>query len=600
MQWSVCFFFSLACLILSIVYALFKAKARYKIGSVLDPAKIMFVGVVLSSMSLFIPIYANAFSENDCGWFETLVIAMHNTIRLFVVDGEFDFITDNLENVSIQLYRCYTVLFSILYLLAPILTFGFVLSFFKNASAYKRYVTRRNSGAYIFSELSERSLALASSLYKHDPKRLLVFTDVFEKDEETNELLEKAKELGAICFKKDIVTINFGLRGKKQELNFFTIGKDQTKNTTQAFELFRKFRDREHTDIYFFSNQVEADALLASEIDKSEFHDEKVKIRCVNENQSLILRNLYDAGYEKIFQSAYDDGSGIKKINAVVLGMGQHGTEMTKALTWFCQMNGYLVRIDSFDNDPLAEEKFVSLCPELMKYSGRIDVIGEAKYTIKINSAINVDTVTFDEKLLSLPRTTYAFVALGNDEKNISTAIKLRTLFARAGYNTTIQAIVYNSEKKEALADIRNFKKEPYDIDFIGDINSSYSEEVILDSDVEEAALKRHLAYNGDERDFWKYRYNYKSSVAAAIHHKMKVLCKIPGAEKMPQERNDDERWSIRILEHNRWNAYTRSEGYVYGGSIEREAGRCDLAKKHNYLVEFTKLPLDVQKQDDD
>ena len=33
----------------------------------------------------------------------------------------------------------------------------------------------------------------------------------------------------------------------------------------------------------------------------------------------------------------YDDGTGVKKINAVVIGMGQHGTEMTKALTWACQ-----------------------------------------------------------------------------------------------------------------------------------------------------------------------------------------------------------------------------------------------------------------------
>ncbi len=602
MQSSLCFVVSLLCLLLSVIFAFFKTKAKYKSGRFFDPPKILFVGVVVSSVVLFIPIYANIFRESSCGIFETLLIALHNTIRLFVVDGEFDFVTDNLGDISTRLYRCYTVLFSILYLLAPILTFGFVMSFFKNISAYKRYITSRNSGVYIFSELSEKSLALATSLYKHDAKRLLVFTDVFEKDGDANELLEKAKELGAICFRKDIVTINFDIRRKKRDLKFFVMGDDQTKNITQGFELFRKFKNREHTDMYVFSSQIEAETLLANEMDKDELGGEKVKIRCVNEIQSLILRNLYDNGYEKIFESAHDDGSGIKKINAVVVGMGQHGTEMTKALTWFCQMNGYLVEIDSFDKDALAEEKFISLCPELMKYSGRIDVEGEAKYTVNIHSGINVDTITFDKELLSLPRTTYAFVALGDDEKNIEIAIKLRVLFARANYTTAIQAIVYNSEKKNALRNISNFKKEPYDIDFIGDISSSYSEEVIIDSDVEEAALKRHLAYNNnnDDSDFWRYRYNYKSSVASAIHHKMKLLCGIPGAEKSPDNRTDDELWSIRILEHNRWNAYMRSEGYIYGGSINREEGRYDLAKRHNFLVEFSKLPLDVQKHDDD
>ena len=103
----------------------------------------------------------------------------------------------------------YTTLFSILFVLAPILTFGFVLSFFKNISAYKRYITHYNSDVFIFSELNEKSLALAKSLHKNDGKnRFFVFTDVFEKEEEQSyELVEKAKELGAVCFKKDIVFI---------------------------------------------------------------------------------------------------------------------------------------------------------------------------------------------------------------------------------------------------------------------------------------------------------------------------------------------------------------------------------------------------------
>jgi hypothetical protein len=42
-----------------------------------------------------------------------------------------------------------------------------------------------------------------------------------------------------------------------------------------------------------------------------------------------------------------------------------------------------------------------------------------------------------------------------------------------------------------------------------------------------------------------------------------------------------------------------RSEGYVYGGTVER-SGRNDMAKMHNCLVPFEQLPYEEQIKDDD
>ena len=609
MKWTVFLVISATCLIGSVIFAFVRAKSKYKSGRLLDPSKILFIGVVLSSVILFIPIYLNNFETTDCGIIETVLISIHNMIRLFIVDGEFDFVTSNLSDLSDFILRGYTILFSILFVSAPILTFGFVLSFFKNISAYKRYITHFKANAFIFSELNEKSLALAKSLYENNPKdRLFVFTDVFEhENEQSYELAEKAKEFGAVCFKKDIVTIDFTFHSKNSELNFFAISEDPSENISQALKIVEKLKYRGNTNLYVFSTQMEAEMLLANAFcvsskdaynEKKGSNQLKIKVRRVNEVRSLINRNFYEDGFEKIFLSAYDDGTDIKKINAVVIGMGQHGTEMTKALSWFCQMNGYLVRIDSFDDDPLAEQRFASSCPELMQFSGKLDIDGEAKYTINIHSGIDVDTVDFYNAISALPRTTYVFVALENDEKNISTAVKLRGFFARMKYSPVIQAVVHDSDKKEALSGITNFKGQSYDVDFIGDIKSSYSEEVILDSDVEEEALKRHFKW-GSEEEFWQYDYNYKASVASAIHRKIKIQCGVPGIEKAPKDRTEDELWPLRILEHCRWNAYMRSEGYVYSGSIEKES-RNDLAKTHNCLVPFAELPLEEQEKDDD
>ena len=100
------------------------------------------------------------------------------------------------------------------------------------------------------------------------------------------------------------------------------------------------------------------------------------------------------------------------------------------------------MEINAFDLNESTEDKFVSQCPELMKFSGRLDVEGESRYTINIHYGIDVEDVTFDRLIISLPRTTYVFVALGEDEKNIAAAVKLRRLFERMNCNPQIQASV--------------------------------------------------------------------------------------------------------------------------------------------------------------
>lgn len=600
---TVFFIISAALLLISFVFAFIRSKAKHQNGRVLDPLKILFLGAVLSAVFLFIPIYLNVFNTDGHGIFEAVFNAIYSMIRLFTVEGDFETVVTNLTDAPTFLYRAYTVLSSVLFLLIPFLTFGLALSFFKNASAYSRYLTHYNADTYIFSELNEQSLALAKSLHENNRSRFLVFTDVFDDEEARNELVESARAIGAVCFKKDIVNIDFSSHSKKSSLSFFAIGKDQPKNIDHALKLIEQYKFRENTNLYVFSTQVEGELLLTNAFqahrDESgrETDQPRIKVRRVNPVQSLISRILYEDGYENIFRSAIPDRDGCKHINALVIGMGQHGTEMTKALPWFCQMTGYRVHIHAFDTSKDAQAKFTSRCPELMAYSAKHDVQDDAQYEICIHPQIDVDTVTFDELVTALPQPTYVFIALGTDEKNIATAVKLRSLFARQGYSPRIQAVVFNSEKKEALTGIANYRKQAYDIDFIGDMKTSCSEAVILDSDVEEAALARHLQF-GKESDFWQFDYNYRSSVAAAIHHKMKHLCAIPGIEKAPGDRTPEERQQLRILEHCRWNAYMRSEGYVYGGTVEK-SGRNDLAKMHNCLVPFWELPLEEQRKDD-
>ena len=311
-----------------------------------------------------------------------------------------------------------------------------------------------------------------------------------------------------------------------------------------------------------------------------------------------------DAAYQKkideenkkvrnIFERAATNADGEKVISAVIIGMGLHGTEMIKALAWYGQMEGYTLHINAFDRDAGARSRFVAKCPELMspKYNGPQAEGCEDCYRINIHTA-DIDSQEFIDILKTLPEVTYVAVCLGDDEKNLEMAVKMRSLCKRMGAMPFIQAIRYNLGENEDFSQAKNFKGQAYDIDLIGDMKSIYSVDAILQSRLEYIALSRHMKWGG-ERSFWEFEYNYNSSIASALHHDTKVRLGIPGAALAPNDRDPRDRDMLRRLEHRRWNAYMRSEGYIYGK-------RDDLAKTHHCLVLFDELSEYEQNKDDD
>ena len=114
-------------------------------------------------------------------------------------------------------------------------------------------------------------------------------------------------------------------------------------------------------------------------------------------------------------------------ISALLLGLGQYGTEMLKALAWFGQMDGYDLRLTAVDARPNARELFTYRCPELMdrQHNGRC-IPGEAQYDIRIHAGMRLESREFLELVQTLPQLTYVFVALGSDTRNIEAAVRLR------------------------------------------------------------------------------------------------------------------------------------------------------------------------------
>ncbi|MDO4552542.1 MAG: hypothetical protein Q4C22_03295 [Bacillota bacterium] len=568
------------------------AKRKYDHKKLFTPINTMLAGVFLSAAAMFMPIYWELFAGDlGCG-VKTLLVSAHNAVRLFMLGCDFELIVSALLTAPGWEGHWYPVLAAVLYVLAPILTFGFILSFFKNISAYMQYMGHWRSDAYVFSELNEKALSLALSIRETHPRAVILFADAYAgKNKENSELIEQAQRAGALCFKKDVLSFNLDLHSKRAELSLFVLSEDSEKSMEQTLGLMGLYKNRAHTHLYLFSSDVESE-LLVNGTQRG-----KIKIRRINEARSLINWMLYENG-EEIFESAADMGDGRKRISVLIVGLGKLGSEMLRTLTWFCQMDSYEVRLNAVDADPAAKSRFAASCPALMseKYNG-VCAEGEAQYRIDVHAGVDAETEEFEKLIHELETPTFVVVALGSDELNISTAVKLRMLFERKGEKPVVRAVVQSNAKCEALKNARNFRGAAYDIILMGDLRSSYSEKVIIDSALEEDALARHLKYSDDEEDFWAYEYNYRSSLAAAIHRKIRLACGIPGADKSNEELTEQEREIIESLEHRRWNAYMLSEGYVFSGTTQRES-RNDLAKMHPDLVPFSQLSEEEKRKD--
>jgi len=212
-------------------------RRRRREKRLLSPVQLCTVGVFFAVVFLFLPIYyLDPGARDGFTFLRPLLLSIHNSFRVFILDGDFQIITDALVNQPEPFRATFSLYAAVLYVAAPLLTFGNLLSLFKNIWGEIRYRVHRYSEFYIMSELNVKSVALARSIREEKPKAVLVFTDVFEQNEEGGyELLSEARSLNAICFKKDVSHLD--VVSKKGPVEIFLIGENEAENVSQAVRI---------------------------------------------------------------------------------------------------------------------------------------------------------------------------------------------------------------------------------------------------------------------------------------------------------------------------------------------------------------------------
>ena len=133
---------------------------------------------------------------------------------------------------------------------------------------------------------------------------------------------------------------------------------------------------------------------------------------------------------------------------------------------------------------------------------------------------------------------------------------------------------------------IVNHKKQSYNISFIFPDNI-FIYDNILNNRLEEMGKKMFNKWRKKEStdfsSFYDFEFNYRSSIAASMFWQIRKKLKM---DTNPKSENN------KKLEHIRWNAYMRSEGFRYSPS------RNDIAKLHSGLVPYDEVNADTKEYD--
>ena len=565
---------------------------------VLTPFQVFLLCFFFAAVTIFCPIYYIDYLAAETGFLKVIkafLLSVQNVLRLVTLNGDFDNVRDFLSDgtrINGVLAAVYSVYAAFMILAAPLLTAGFVLSFFRDASAMLRYSLRPCRELYVMSELNERSLALAKNILETKRRgRIVVFADVFEKDEKEHELIFFARRLGAICVKKDVTDI--GLKyARRCKRKIYLIGEDEDENLEQALKLIDRHRkgkfDTKDLEFYTFCVSAESEALLDS-IDNG-----NMKVRRVNGNFNLALGEMRS---HPIFYEI-NDKEKVKDARIAIVGMGGYGMELVKMICCLGQMPERTVEVHVFDRDD-AEQKLRTRAPELLDYNNA-DIEGEAKYRIVFHKT-DVCGESFPEELSNIEGVTGIYVTLGEDEANVETAIRIRAALKRKNRadKTPIYAVVYDQVKADIVEKngLTNMEGESYKIEFIGSLRKCYSTDNIEQEYLEKIALELHLAWSEkdnkekDTEKFDHFEYYRRSSFVQAVYREWREkLIGETGKERMRQDREYNR--MLRDYEHRRWNTYMRGEGYVRGVKDH-------IAKTHPMLVPYGNLPENEEIKDD-
>ena len=486
------------------------------------PFNMLLILLSVAMFFMFIPVYDSLEGTDGA---RTFFLSIHNTIRLYVVDADYGVIKDYLAFEEYTIHGTYATVFSvytvIMFVVAPFMTAGFVLSFIKDAWAQILYVVipGGDKTVYYMSELNSRSIALARDIRRQEAEKrlkrsIIVFFDVYhEQNEEHHELMTRASSYGAICFRKDISAT--GLVRWRKSRKFFFIGENEEENVKQAITLVDRCREslspRCNAEFYVFTTASDSEQLIDA-IDRARpnakrpSHQKDFKIRRVDVTRNLAISTV-EENY-KIFPNS--EATEVKQVDIVIVGVGDFGTELLKAYCWASQLPNCQAVIHLIDKDKHLKDRLEYQVPALVAGSGGKALDGkynDSFYKVIPHENIDVTIKAFENEIEKIATEASdgidaVFVALGNDELNVRVAADIRRIIGRLNTKTKrempkILSTVYSTRKTDVLP-------KDVGVDYIGSMEAVYSLKNVENLEHEKRGFEYHKIWvKGECKRAW-------------------------------------------------------------------------------------------------
>jgi hypothetical protein len=539
------------------IYQMIKRKGKSAINKLFGPTVCLFA-------SVFILRLCTGFYDNpDLNLFENLLNSLVNTLQTFSLDASYTETITAGKDLFIELnYNClafwYGIFVVMINICAPVLGGAVLLGILINSFPHFRLLLNQFRETYVFSELNQKAVVFAEDIIEHAREErkkkkiwgiftilpLIVFTDAYvdEQDEMSSEFHERAKALGAICVKDDLLQLKFK---HAKKLWYILIDENSIDNihalTTLATEKTQRWKP-ECARIYVFSQNNEADSILKKLYQENDKKIGKVVIKVVREYTTMAYNLLMETPLYEPLLTKYKPGySGEKELVVTIIGSGQIGTEIFLGTYWCGQLLDCKLKINVISNEAEKfKEKINYINPDILKSGIANDEIlrifpKQEKYAppYAYFKFLNVDAETGELSDVlykyangrTILSSDYFVIALGTDELNMNVAAEIRRkvereqLTGRIINSPVIAYSVYDSNTNAVVNDLYKRQDKKIYLKAFASLKDIYSYKNIFMEHIDSTQSIRYNEKNEKEKnEFLKDEYRWWARMARLIH----------------------------------------------------------------------------------
>lgn len=474
-------------------------------------------------------------------------------------------------NLSGGIRWIYVFLLYLLYTLGPVFASMFLLGFSRTIMEYFRFGRKKN--VHVFSELNEKTIVTAETLFRRHQDGLRVFCD---SDRASEALKTRARAAHAILVREDEISLR--LR-KGRSYHFYELYSDPGKTLLMTSKLISRIRKNKKScsaTIRTFINHSQLEVIKDIDEHLTAEHA-NVKIRYVDENAAeatelfhrvIPLLPIGTPGYH---------------YEILIVGCGDCGASILRTAAWLMVLpeSSYTIHVADRNARTIASA-LKAEAPEFL--NAPLDCYfrnssAEKNYDIVFHD-LNVESTDFTELLSALKQPDLSVICTHDDILNHRIAKQIERFCPGSGKSSPLTAVRMRSGKTAEL--VKNESRFLY----FGSLESRYSYSSLIHPELEEAAKVVHRSYYGSdewtpeiEQTFFRY-VNYDSSFAQALTmlaRRRWILASKPDGvnpdDWIHQVLNDEEQLAaLGYAEHDRWNAYQRISGWRCASLEETEA----------------------------